>query len=676
VNTCNPALLLLTSLCFPFLPFPSLLYVHTQPIIILKAGTSEAGTRAALSHTGTLAGNNAAFEAAFQRAGCIRVERISQLFNCAHALGMQPRPKRGSRLAIVTNAGGPGVLCTDRVTARGGQLARLSPEMIVQIDRTIRESDDDDNEKKSPVYWSRSNPIDVLEDATPKRYRAVLDACISCEDVDGIAVILTVQGLTDAVGTARELVEVSKKQLHSLHQKPILACFMGESDVYEATRVLEQGKIPNFAFPESAVDVFMYTYQYTRNLEFLYETPPEAPSTFHRNRDKAWHIIRTALVKGRKCLLEHEAKSLLSCYDLPVSAFKVATDEKQVWQYAMELGFPLVMKVLSADVAHKSDVGGVYLNIASGAEAERVFKEIMAKKLASVANAPTYTIDGVLMEKMHHKRYELLFGATKDPIFGPLLVFGQGGAAVEVIRDTNMGLPPLNMALAKRIIQNTQIYKQLKGFRSIPSVDLNDLAFQLQKFSQIVMDFPEIEEIDVNPYLVDETGGVIADAHMVLGSYQRKERGHPYQHLVISPYPEKYTKTIKAANGQDVVLRAIRPEDEPIESDMLSYSLSAKSLSLRFMGCKPTLTHTLLTRFTQIDYDREMAIVAVIEQADGRQKMIGVARIIADAWVEAAEFAIVVADDWHGEGTSFVHFGFRKRERERDPSRFFLNGTL
>jgi len=350
-------------------------------------------------------------------------------------------------------------------------------------------------------------------------------------------------------------------------------------------------------------------------------------------------------VNGRKYLLENEAKKMLACYDLPVAEFKVATSADEAERLAMEIGFPVAMKVVSPSVVHKSDVDGVRLDVSSRNEAKLAFASILESVKMCL---PEPQIDGVLIEKMHRKRYELLFGAKKDPIFGPLLVFGEGGVAVEVIRDTNTGLPPLNIALAKRVIQNTRIYKQLKGFRNVPAIDLNDLAFQLQKFSQIVMDFQEIVEIDVNPYLVDETGGVIVDARILLTDYRKRARGHPYHHLIISPYPEKYTKTITAKNGIEVILRAIRPEDEPIEREMLA-SVSDRSLSLRFMGIKPKLTHTFLTRLAQIDYDREMAIIAVVEE-DGRKKMVGVARIVSDAWGEAAEFAIIVADRWHNQG--------------------------
>lgn len=602
-------------------------FARSKPIIILKAGKSKDGTKAAMSHTGTLAGNDAAFDAAFKRAGCVRVDTISQLFGCAQALSMQPRPQ-GNRLAIVTNAGGPGVLSTDYLTTRGGELAKLSEKSIAKLDEAL------------PEHWSHGNPVDVLGDASEVEYRKALEICLADPNVDGVLTVLTVQTITDAKATAKALVEVGKKT-----RKPVLAAWMGEADVWEAREILEKGKIPNYRFPESAVDVFLEMWQYSRNLELLYETPPEAPHRFAPRRDAAWHIIRTALMKGRKYLLENEAKELLGCYSLPVGDVKVAHSAKEAVNFAAEIGFPVVMKIISPDALHKTDVGGVRLNISSKKEAEAAYNEI----IASVnKHKPDASIVGVLVEKMLKKRYELLIGAKKDPIFGPIIVFGQGGVAVEVVNDTNFGLPPLNIALARRIMHRTRIYKQLRGFRGIPGVDLNDLAFQLQKFAYILMDFPMVSEMDINPFLVDENGGVVVDARILLDEYQPREKKHPYKHLVISPYPEKYIKPVQLNDGREALLRPIRPEDEPMEAEMFK-GLSDQSLYFRFFGYKPTVTHEFLSRLTHIDYDREMALIAEIEE-DGKKHMAGVVRIVADAWGESAEYAILVADKWQNQG--------------------------
>ncbi len=602
-------------------------FARSKPIIILKSGKSTDGTKAAMSHTGTLAGNDAAFEAAFKRAGCVRVERISQLFNCAQALSMQPRPA-GNRLAIITNAGGPGVLATDFLTTRGGKLAELSEETLAKLSEAL------------PAHWSHGNPVDVLGDASPTEYRKAVEACLADEGVDGVLTILTAQTVTDTNGTAEALVAAGA---HT--RKPVIASWMGERDVWDARNILEKGKVPNYRYPESGVDVFLQMWQYTRNLELLYETPPEAPRRFVPKRDAAWHIIRTALAEGRHYLLENEAKALLGCYSIPVGGNFVATSAKEAGQFAEQTGFPCVMKIVSPDALHKTDVGGVKLNITTKAAAEKAYEAIIA---SLKKHKPDAHVVGVLVEKMQKKRYELLIGANRDPIFGPLIVFGQGGVAVEVINDTSFCLPPLNIALARRTIQRTRIYEQLQGFRGIPGVDIDDLAFVIQKFAFILMDFPEVREMDINPYLVDETGGIVVDARILLDDYQPRSKEHPYKHLVISPYPEKYVKHIQLKDGRDAILRPIRPEDEPMEARMFK-RLSDQSLYFRFFGFKPKVTHDFLTRLTQIDYDREMALIAEVEE-NGEKHMAGVVRIIADAWAETAEFAILVADPWQNQG--------------------------
>ncbi|MBI1227969.1 MAG: GNAT family N-acetyltransferase [Bacteroidetes bacterium] len=602
-------------------------FARTKPIIILKSGQSTAGTKAAMSHTGTLAGNDAAFEAAFRRAGCVRVERISQLFNCAQALSMQPRPK-GNRLAIVTNAGGPGVLATDYLTNRGGVLAELSEESIAKLNEVL------------PAHWSHGNPVDVLGDASPTEYRKAVEICLEDPGVDGVLTILTAQTVTDTDGTAEALVAEGTKS-----RKPLLASWMGERDVWAARETLDKGKIPNYRYPESGVDAFLQMWQHASNLALLYETPPAAPRRFSPERDAAWHIMRNALAEGRHYLLENEAKALLACYEIPVGGNFVATNAKEAGVFAEQTGFPVVMKIMSPDALHKTDVGGVKLNITSKAAAEKAYEVIIS---SVKKHKPDADIKGVLVEKMQKKRYELLLGAMRDPIFGPLIVFGQGGVAVEVIKDTSFGLPPFNLALAKRAIERTRIYQQLKGFRGIPGVDLDDLAFTLQKFAYILMDFPEVREMDINPYLVDETGGIVVDARILLDDYHPRRKGHPYQHLVISPYPEKYEKHIHLKDGREALLQPIRPEDEPLLGDMFNY-LSDQSLYFRFFGYIPKVTHDFLSRLAQIDYDREMALAVKIEE-DGKAQFAGVVRIIADAWGENAEFAIIVADPWQNQG--------------------------
>ncbi len=602
-------------------------FSRTKPIIVLKSGKSDEGGQATMSHTGSLAGEDIVFDEAFKRAGVIRVDTISQLFDCAQTLAMQPRP-RGNRLAIITNAGGPGVLATDYLMNNGGALAQLS-------DATYKKLND-----MLPAAWSHGNPIDVLGDATPETYRKTLEIALADKGVDGVLTILTPQSMTDPTAAAKELVKMAKSS-----HKTILATWMGSGRVNEGRDILEDGGVPNYLYPESAVDVFLKMYHYSNNIKLLQETPAEVPHKFTPNKNSAWRVIRSVYEDGRKQLTEKEAKDLMSCYGLPVGKYKIVKDAAQAADFSKEVGYPLVMKIASPDIAHKTEVGGVEVGITSAKAAEEAFNRIMesVKK-----HKPKARIEGVLVEKMASKTFELLFGCKKDPIFGPVVVFGQGGVAVEVYKDTQLGFPPLNMALAKPIIEKTRIYPLLQGYRGKEGVDLDELASLLVNFSYLAVDFPEIKEIDVNPFVMDGKGGLVLDAHVVLDDYKPRERGREYEHMVISPYPEKYVKKGMLKSGKKVLLRPIRPEDEPLEKEMLE-NLSEESMHFRFFGNPPKITHELLVRFTQIDYDREMSIIAEIEDDEGKKKMIGVSRIIADAWGEKAEFSIVVSDEWQNQ---------------------------
>ncbi|MCB9037185.1 MAG: bifunctional acetate--CoA ligase family protein/GNAT family N-acetyltransferase [Lewinellaceae bacterium] len=601
-------------------------FARSKPIIILKAGRSAEGGQAALSHTGSLAGNDAVYDAAFQRAGIIRVDTIAQLFNCAQSLAMQPRPY-GNRLAIVTNAGGPGVLATDSLMLNGGALAKLSEKSMKKLNSLL------------PPHWSRNNPIDVLGDASAETYQQALDVCLSDANVDGVLAILTTQDVTDPSEVAKAVVEVAKK-----YRKPVLASWMGEEDVREGRDILEEGKIPHYRYPESAVDVFIKMFQYSLNLEMLYETPPAIPQQMNLKTDTAKAIIHTIMDSGRRQLMENEAKELMKSYGIPVGSFKVVSSADNAAKFAREIGYPVVLKIASPDIGHKTDVGGVKVNLANEAELRTAYEQIMK---SAREKRPDAEVRGILVEKMAAKGFELLIGAKKDPIYGPVIAFGQGGVAVEVFRDMKLGLPPLNRVLARRIIEGTRIFPLLKGYRGMPGVNLEELELILVKFAYMVMDFPEIREIDINPFVVNENGGMALDAHIVLEKEKPAIR-KPYSHLVISPYPEKFSKAVLLRSGQVAYLRPIRPEDEPLEAQMLE-NISQQSLYFRFFGYVPQVTHDFLTRFTHIDYDREMAIIAEVEEA-GAKKMAAVVRIISDAWGESAEYAILVADPWQQQG--------------------------
>lgn len=606
-------------------------FARSKPIIVLKSGKSKEGEQATLSHTGALAGNDAVYETAFRRAGIIRVERIAQLFHCAQAMAMQPRP-RANRLAIITNAGGPGVMATDALMEHGGRLAQLSEKTMEQLNVLL------------PAQWSHNNPVDVLDTASPEVFRQAVDLCLHDENTDGVLVIFTPQAIANSTETARAVVQIAKD-----NRKPVLACWMGEQDVAVGRQILERGKIPYYRYPESAVDVFLKMCDYSRNLQLLHETPTETPKEFLPQTEAALNIIQTMLQAGRTRLNEHDAKALLHCYDIPITINEITRTPAEAVAFAEAIGYPVVLKIVSQEIIHKSDIGGVAINLHSPTAVKNAFADII-KRVEK--NIPKDRIEGILIERMAAKGYELLIGAHKDPVFGPVVAFGQGGVAVEVLKDMQLGLPPLNMALARQIIEGTRIYQLLKGYREVAAVDLEQLAFTLVKFSYLLMDFPEICEVDINPFISNEHGGIVVDAHVELNPQDVPRRRHDYHHLVVSPYPGKYTRQVQLKDSSDAVLRPIRPEDEPLVARMFQ-NLSKESLYYRFFGYVPQVTHEFLTRYTQIDYDREIAIIAEIDD-ESERKMIGVVRIIADAWGDSAEYAILIADPWQRQGLGYL----------------------
>ncbi|OIN98051.1 acetyl CoA synthetase subunit alpha [Candidatus Desantisbacteria bacterium CG1_02_49_89] len=606
-------------------------FARAKPIIILKAGKSSEGAQAAKSHTGSITGDDAVFDAAFKRAGAIRVNTIGELFACAQTLTAQKKVQ-GRRLAIVTNAGGAGVVATDSLIELGGTLAKLSDGTMASLDAVM------------PANWSRGNPVDVLGDADPERYRKAMEACIADEGVDGILTILTPQAMTDAAGVAKEITALQGRD-----KKPILTSWMGEEDVNKGKEILEKGNIPVYKIPETAARSFMDIYRYSRNLELLYETPATIPHAFRPEIEKNRELISGIMKEGRFALTESEAKQVFENYGIPTVKSGIAATAAQAGQKAAEIGFPVVMKILSPDVLHKTDAGGVKLDIKTKEEAEKAFDEINASVKKYL---PAAKIVGVIIEEMVSKRYELLIGCKKDPIFGPVIVFGMGGIAVEVFKDVDTGLPPLNMALAMRMIEETKIYTLLKGYRGMKGVDIPAIQFLLYKFAYLVIDFPQIKEVDINPFAVDENGGVVLDAKILLDEKTAGKDIKPYSHLVILPYPKEYVRQSKMRNGREFTLRPIRPEDEPMEAEMFK-NFSEETLRFRFFQLIKNITHEFLIRFTQIDYDREIAIIAEVEE-DGGKKMAGVVRLVADPDIETAEFAIVVADPWQRQGIGSI----------------------
>jgi acetyltransferase len=600
-------------------------FTRTKPIILIKVGKSAQGAKAALSHTGSIAGNDSIYDAAFKRAGIIRVDTIEELFDSAKTLAMQRRPS-GNRLAIVTNAGGPAVIATDALIDLNGVLARLSNETMKRLNELL------------PAAWSMANPIDMLGDAMAGHYKRAVELCLNDPEVDGIVIILTPQQMTDPADVARAIVELE-------HKKPMLAVWMGGDDILEGRLILEKGRVPVYNTPEMAVKCFMLMYNYSKNLELLYETPATVPHAFVPKTSANRQIIQAAVAQGRYTLDELESKRLLANYMIPIARHSVARSADEASAAAAKIGFPVVMKILSPDILHKTNIGGVRAGICSKEEAREAHKALMS---AARKKAKGARIHGIFIEQMASKKYELLIGCKKDPVFGPAIVFGMGGVAVEVFKDTTVGLPPLNMALSMRLIEGTKIYNLLRGHRGMPGVDIRAIQFLLYKFAYLVMDFPEIQEIDINPFAVDEKGGIVLDAKVILDRDVIATPVKPYSHMVISAYPREYVTTFKMKNGQTALLRPIRPEDEPLEAEMFT-RFSDQTQRFRFFTRLKDITHELLVRYTQIDYDREIAVIAEVKERK-KKKMAGVVRLIADPYNLNAEFAIVVADPWHGQG--------------------------
>lgn len=601
-------------------------FALSKPIMVLKAGKSAAGSKAALSHTGSLAGDDAGFKAAFKRSGIIRVDSIGELFDCAQTLALQPLPKN-SRLAIVTNAGGPGVIATDCLMENQGKLAALTQKTKRTLDALL------------PRSWSKNNPVDILGDATPERYQKTVKTVLQDENVDGILVLLTPQAMTSPLKVAQHLSKLSK---HS--NKPVMACWMGGKEIHQGKQYLEQHGIPVYETPEDAIICFLHLHNYAKNLALLYETPSNTPSRFNPNYKAAKNVMRQAFREGRDRLSYGESKEVLHQYGIPVVKGITVCSPEQAAEDAAKIGFPVVMKVNSSAILHKTEKGGIRLNVNSQKEVKKAFNDLMGVAKKAGKGAMT---SGVVIEPFVHKKFELLIGAKKDPVFGPVILFGMGGVGVETFKDINAGLPPLTMALAQRVIEQTKVYSLLKGIRGLKGVNLRTLQFILYKFSYFLMDFPEVKEVDINPFMMDQHGGLAVDARILLEKASMKHRTL-YSHLVISPYPKEHVSKFIMRNGKQVILRPIKPEDEPLHAEFLK-KLSPTTQRLAFFHLVKKVTHQLLVRYTNIDYDREIAIMAELSEKTGK-KMVGVARLMADPYNETAKFAIVVGDPWQHQG--------------------------
>ena len=606
-------------------------FACSKPIIILKPGRFAESASAVHSHTGAMAGDDSVYEAAFRRAGVVRVGEIAELFAAAAVLDSKRLPA-GPRLAIVTSAGGPGVMATDALIHLGGELAELSPESMKQLNAFL------------PSYWSKANPIDVLGDATVDRFRKALAICLGDPMVDGVLVIYVPSDLAPSTEVAQAVAAMAKKV-----RKPVIASWMGAEDVEAGRHIFVENSIPTYDTPEEAVRTYVNMCRYKKHLDQLYEIPDELPAHKAPAKDRLKELIKRALQEGRTLLNEEESKDFLLTYGIPVTMAKLAGDPEAAVSIAETVGYPVVIKVVSPDISHKSDVGGVVMGIDSSA----ALKEAYGRLLQRVKQrAPAAAITGVVVEKMvTDVDYELILGAKKDRDFGAVILFGMGGTWAEFIKDFSIGLPPLNQTLAKMLMQDTKVYKMLQGFRGKPPANFERIEEILVNFSNLVVDFPEIAEIDINPLAIANGKASVLDARIILDKNFDAKGRSPYPHLIITPYPAKYIAPWQLTEGTAVLLRPIRPEDEPAEREMLS-TLSQETLRTRFFSVIKDISHEWLILFCNIDYDRHIAIVAELRE-NGKKKMIGVARLIMNHDLTFGEVAVLVHDRFQGKGLGY-----------------------
>ncbi len=603
-------------------------FARAKPIIVVKAGKFKESAEAAICHTGALCGEDSVYDAAFKRAGIVRVDRILDLFNCAENLAMQPNPN-GPNLTIITNAGGPGIMATDSLIGRGGALSRLADKTVKSLNEIL------------PTYCSKLNPVDILEEATSERFRQVLEICLEDASSNGFLVIYTPQGASDPIQTAEVIVDLAHRYAKS--GKPILSSLMGEGDCRRGRDLLRQNGIPAFSTAEEAVATFMYMWSYAQNLELLYETPeeltvePTTPASLRR-------ILRKAVKEGRTILSEPESRQFLEAYGIPAVKSEVVTTPQEAMEAVTRIGYPAVMKASSPQLIHKSRASGVLLNLRSEPEIKEAFKELRQRVKNKM---PSAEFSGVIIQPMVMEHgIELLIGTKRDSQFGSVVVFGTGGVATEFLNDVNVGFPPLNQILARRLIEGTKVHNLLSEGKEETPVQRH-LEEVLVKFSQLIIDFPEITAVDINPFIVSKGSGLAVDTRIVIDHNAVLNGTRPQEHLIITPYPKKYTTKWKLRNGRGVLIRPIRPEDENRLRELF-HSLSEESMRFRFFQVIREMSHETMTRYCNIDYNREIAIIAEDQTTTG--EIVGVARLILQPNRRKGEFAVVVKDQWQGQG--------------------------
>jgi acetyltransferase len=604
-------------------------YARNRPIVAYKAGRFAESAKAAASHTGAMAGEDSVFDAAFQRAGIVRVFDIADIFDCAELLGRR-KQVRGPNLAIVTNAGGPGVMATDMLLSLNGKLAEIHQGTIDKLNDLL------------PPAWSHGNPVDVLGDSGPERFGEAVREVLADKGVDAVLAVLAPQAVTDPTRTAQTLATVTAEA-----KKPVLAAWMGGNMMVGGIQLLNQAGVPTYKTPEAGVRAFMNLYSFGRNQEILHETPRDIPMEFALDRRRLRDLFDIILMEGQEILSETVSKALLEAYEIPVTKPMAARSEDEAAEMARRIGYPVVLKVLSPQITHKTDVGGVVLDIKNEEAVRTSYRQIVERAKAA---RPDAEVQGVTVQSMVRARdgYELILGAKKDPTFGAVIMVGTGGIAAEVLKDRVLGFPPLNESLARRMLESLKSWPLLEGYRGRPGVNLDRLIETLMRFSYLIADYPEIKEIDINPLVATPADVLALDARVVI---DRDLIGAPikkHSHLAIAPYPDEWERKSKLKDGTPVLLRPIKPEDEPNWHEMLAKA-SQQSLRFRFRHLFKGTTHEMATRYCYIDYDREMGIIAEIEEGE-RRVMIGVGRMVADPDMKSAEYAVFVVDEWQGKG--------------------------
>ena len=610
----------------------------TKPIIVIKPGRTEAAAQAAASHTGSLTGSDEVLAAAFRRSGVLRVDTIDDLFNMAEVLAKQPRP-RGPHLTIVTNAGGPGVLATDALISGGGALTSLSEDTMKALDEIL------------PEHWSHNNPVDILGDADADRYTEAIQAAANDPNSDGLLVILTPQAMTSPTQTAQLLQKQYGRPAGYTYGKPILASWMGGADVSAGLDILNQANIPTFDFPDTAARTFHYMWRYQKRLQSLYETPQAADQTpeGESRHQEISKMIDQARANGRTILTEYESKQVLAAYNIPTVDTRLAASVEEAIMVAEAIGYPVVLKLNSETITHKTDVGGVRLDLATADEVRHAY-ETMERSVTAKYSAEDFL--GVTVQPMLslNEGYELIIGASPDPQFGPVLLFGTGGTLVEVFKDRALGIPPLTTTLARRMMERTKIYEALKGVRGRDPVDLPALEALLVHFGDLVVEQSWIKEIDINPLFVSSDQVIALDARVVL--YEPEVTEDQLPRLAIRPYPSQYSQPFETRKGDTVLIRPIRSEDEP---KVVSFhkTLSEKSVYLRYFRAfqfDQRVEHARLVRICHVDYDREVVLVAEKEGPDGETQILGIGRLTRDKNSNRGEYALLISDAYQGHG--------------------------